>query len=270
MAEAAAEYPIIDSHIHLYPSSELETLAWCPPSHPLHGQRSLDEYAAATGSRPALKGFIFLETDRKHDLERGAADASGWAMPLMEVDWLKRVALGTPRDGEGHTAAQKALCLAIVPWAPVPSGGAVLARYVGEVERRAEGSFAKVKGFRYLVQDKPPGTMLAPAFVEGLRWLGKKGFVFDLGVDQRGGGKWQLEEAAEMIEKAHEGVPEEEKVTVVCSALRPPASDFRVGLLTAAQIISASPTWPCTTRRMPASSPGGRPCSSSAGAARPT
>jgi len=40
----------------------------------------------------------------------------------MEVDWLKRIALGTPKAGEGHTAEQKKLCLAIVPWAPVPSG----------------------------------------------------------------------------------------------------------------------------------------------------
>jgi L-rhamnono-1,4-lactonase len=86
-----------------------------------------------------------------------------------------------------------------------------------EVERCAEGSFAKIKGFRYLVQDKPKGTMLTPGFVDGLKWLGRKGFVFDLGVDQHGGGKWQLEEAVEMIEKAHEGVPEDEKVTFIIS-----------------------------------------------------
>jgi L-rhamnono-1,4-lactonase len=36
-----------------------------------------------------------------------------------------------------------------------------------------------------LVQDKVAGTMLGDGFVEGLRWLGRKGFVFDLGVDAR-------------------------------------------------------------------------------------
>jgi L-rhamnono-1,4-lactonase len=217
MAEETADYPVIDSHIHLYPASEIDTLAWCDPANPLHAQYSLDEYASATGSPTALEGFIFLETDRKHDLKLGAEDGKGWEMPLMEVDWLKRIALGTPRDGEGHSAEQAKLCLAIVPWAPLPSGEDVLERYVGEVEKHAESSFGKIKGFRYLVQDKPKGVMLQDGFIEGLKWLGKKGYSFDLGVDQHSGGKWQLEEAVEMIEKAHEGVPENEKVTFIIS-----------------------------------------------------
>lgn len=217
MAEEAPEYPVIDSHIHLFPASELDTLAWSTPSGPLHSQHSLDEYANATGSPAALEGFIFLETDRKNDLELGAADGSGWEMPLKEVDWLKRIALGTPREGEGHSKEQAKQCLAIIPWAPLPSGEAVLERYVEEVKKHAEGSFAKIKGFRYLVQDKPKGVMLQPEFVEGMKWLGRNGFVFDLGVDQHNGGRWQLLEAVEMIEKAHEGVPENEKVTFIIS-----------------------------------------------------
>lgn len=215
--DAPEEYPIIDSHIHLYPKSELDTLAWADPSSPLYKQFSVNEYATATSSAPSLEGFIFLETDRKNDLKTGAEDGRGWEMPLMEVDWLKRIALGIPRDGEGHSAEQKELCLAIIPWAPVPSGAEVLERYVNEVEKHAEGSFSKVKGFRYLVQDKPKGTMLGDGFIEGLKWLGRKGYVFDLGVDQHSGGKWQLEEAVEMIQRAHEGVPEAEKVTFIIS-----------------------------------------------------
>jgi len=93
-------YPIIDSHIHLFPQSELDTLAWNKPSGPLYKQQSLQDYEAATGSPSSLEGFIFLETDRKNDLELGAKDGSGWQMPLMEVEWLKRIALGTPKDGE--------------------------------------------------------------------------------------------------------------------------------------------------------------------------
>jgi len=57
-------------------------------------------------------------------------------MPLMEVDWLKRIALGTPREGEGHAEEHKNLVLGIIPWAPVPSGEEVLERYVEEVEKR--------------------------------------------------------------------------------------------------------------------------------------
>jgi L-rhamnono-1,4-lactonase len=119
MADASADYPVVDSHIHLYPKAELDTLAWCSPTNPLHSQHSLEEYTAATNSLPSLKGFIFVETDRKHDLKLGADDGRGWEMPLMEVDWLKRIALGTPRDGEGHDEEHKRLCLAIVPWAPL-------------------------------------------------------------------------------------------------------------------------------------------------------
>lgn len=135
----------------------------------------------------------------------------------MEVDWLKRIALGTPKEGEGHTAEHSKLCLAIIPWAPLPSGVEALERYVGEVEKRAGKSWEKVKGFRYLVQDKPRGTMLTDDFIEGLKWLGRKGLVFDLGVDQHSGGRWQLDEAVEMIGKAHEGVKGEEKVTFIIS-----------------------------------------------------
>ncbi|KAH8687712.1 hypothetical protein BGZ60DRAFT_439701 [Tricladium varicosporioides] len=221
MAEAPA-YPIIDSHIHLFPESELDTLAWNTPSGPLYSQHSLNEYREATGSPSNLEGFIFLETDRKCDLEAGLKDGSGWEMPLMEVDWLKRIAMGTPKNGEGHSEKDGKLCLAIIPWAPVPSGEEAMEKFVGEVERRAGGAWGKVKGFRYLVQDKPKGVMLQEKFIESLKWMGRKGFVFDLGVDQHRGGKWQLEEAVEMISRAHEDVEESDKVTFIINHLCKP------------------------------------------------
>ncbi|RDW62736.1 amidohydrolase 2 [Coleophoma crateriformis] len=217
----AAEYPIVDSHIHLYPAGELETLAWVTPDNPLNKQHSLEEYTAATGAPSALEGFIFLETDRKSTVEPGD-DGKGWAMPLMEVDWLRRIATGQPKEGEGHTAADSKLCLAIIPWAPVPGGAAAMEQYVGGVKKHAGESFGKIKGFRYLVQDKPKGVMLQDGFIDGLKWLGRHGYVFDLGVDQHSGGKWQLEEAVEMISRAHEGVPEEEKVAFIINHLCKP------------------------------------------------
>jgi L-rhamnono-1,4-lactonase len=207
--------PIIDSHIHLYPTSELSTLAWYQPGNPIGKQHSLTEYTSTTTSQPTLEGFIFVETDRIHDLESGAKDGSGWQHPLMEVSWLRRIALGEPRPGEGHTADQKGLCLAIVPWAPLPNGAEVLERYVAKVRETAGDAWGKVRGFRYLVQDKARGTMVGEGFVEGLRWLGRKGFVFDLGVDMHRAGEWQLDEALEMVRRAHEGVGEEEKVIFV-------------------------------------------------------
>lgn len=221
--------PIIDSHIHLYPASELDNLAWCTPDHPLAGQRSVEQYKAATASAPSLLGFICVETDRKHDLETGAADGSGWEGPLKEVRWMKRLALGEPNDGEGHTAEDAKLCLAVIPWAPLPSGPAVLEKYLDLVKEEAGEAWSKVKGFRYLLQDKPHGTMLEDNFIESLKLLGRKGFVFEVGVDQHRRGKKQLEETLEMIGRAHDGVPEEERVTFIISMsaqLTRPQSSF--------------------------------------------
>ena len=136
----------------------------------------------------------------------------------MEVAWIRRVATGNPKDGEGHEKEDAKLCLAIVPWAPVPMGVEDMKKWVAEVKKVAGPEvFEKIRGFRYLVQDKPKGTMLTKGFIEALRWMGKEGYAFDLGVDQKSGGRWQLEEAVEMMEKAHEGLEEKEKVTVIIS-----------------------------------------------------
>jgi L-rhamnono-1,4-lactonase len=213
------QVPIIDAHIHLYPASELHTLAWCQPGNPIGQQHSLEEYVAAAKSAPTLEGFVFVEADRIHDLEKGVQDGSGWEYPLVEVDWMRRISLGQPALGEGHEPHHKDLCLAIVPWAPLPSGAQALERYVERVKERAGEAWGKVRGFRYLVQCKPQGVMLGEGFIEGLRWLGKKGFAFDLGVDHHRDGDWQLEEVLEMVARAHEGVLEEEKVTLILGVL---------------------------------------------------
>ena len=217
-----SDVPIIDSHIHLYPASELPTLAWCSPDSPLAGQRSVEEYrAAAAGSPATLRGFVFLETDRKND-EAAPDPATGWKYPLMEVEWLRRIATGQPRDGEGHAAEDAALCLGIVPWAPMPAGAETLEKYIAAVRETAGPAWDKVKGFRYLVQDKPNGVMLKDPFIESLKLLGRQGLVFDTGVDQHRRGRIQLEECVEMIDRAHEDVPEEHKVKFIISELPAP------------------------------------------------
>jgi len=48
----------------------------------------------------------------------------------MEVDRLKRIALGAPGDGGGHHEEHKRLYVAIVPWAPLLSRPEALERYV--------------------------------------------------------------------------------------------------------------------------------------------
>ncbi|KAI1425644.1 amidohydrolase [Xylaria sp. FL1777] len=216
-----ADIPIVDAHIHLYPGSEISTLAWCSPDTPLAKQQSVEGYKAASASSPP-SGFIFVETDRKNDLDAGLKDGSGWEGPLMEVSWLKRIITGQPKPGEGHTPEDASLCAAYIPWAPLPSGPPAMERYIELVRKEAGESWSKIRGFRYLLQDKPDGTMLQDDFIESLKLLGRKGYVFELGVDQHRRGRGQLEEVVEMIDRAHESVPEDDKVVFIINHMCKP------------------------------------------------
>ncbi|KAL4910783.1 hypothetical protein BDW74DRAFT_2608 [Aspergillus multicolor] len=218
-------FPIVDSHIHLFPESHLPTLAWhTPGSNPLGAQHSVDEYRAATKDHTSLRGFIFLETDRLSSVEEPGPGKHGWGHSLDEVSLLARIASGKPMPGEGHSPDDRKLCLGIVPWAPVPGGPEVLEKYMALAKERvgSDEVWRKVRGVRYLVQDKPAGIMLQPAFIEGLKWLGRNGLTFDLGVDARQGGIWQLEEAAELMRRVYDGVEETDRVTIVINHLCKP------------------------------------------------
>jgi L-rhamnono-1,4-lactonase len=193
---------IIDSHIHLYARPHLATLRWAPslPSnHVLGQQNSVQEYRSAISSAAAsVRGFVFIESDRLSSL----SDDS-WGYALDEIEFLARIAQGKPRieKDEGFKAADKEFVLGIVPWAPVPAGPQAMERYMGLVQERcgSEEIWERIKGVRYLVQDKPPGVMLGAGFIESLKWLGEKNLTFDLGVDARSGGMSQLKEACEMM-----------------------------------------------------------------------
>lgn len=215
--------PILDSHIHLFPASELPTLAWNAPGHPLWHQHAPAEYRRATASScDLLSGYVFLETDRRVD-QGDASPEGGWAHPLQEVSYLARIAAGRPRPGEGHDVDDRRLCKGIVPWAPVAAGEEALGRYLDAAravcERDGDGEVwgLKVKGFRYLLQDKPDGTMLEEGFVAGVRMLGRRGYAFDVGVDLHRRGRRQLEECVGLVERAHEGLRMDEKVVFIMS-----------------------------------------------------
>lgn len=137
---------------------------------------------------------------------------------MDEVSFLTRIALGEPIPGEGHESTDREFCLGIVPWAPIPGGPDVLSAYMEKVRQRTrtEEVWRKVRGVRYLVQDKPAGVMLEPGFVESLRWLGRERLTFDLGVDARQGGLGQLREAVEMMERVYRDA-EGSEVTIVIS-----------------------------------------------------
>jgi L-rhamnono-1,4-lactonase len=210
-------FPIVDSHIHLFPSTHLSTLAWWTPDSPLNGQHSVSEYKNAVSHSPvaqSLRGFIFIETDRI-----SSTTPEDWTHVEQELLFLLRIVNGRPIAGEGHDASDKNLCLGIVPWAPVPAGREVMGIYLQMVFNSTGSMWGKVKGFRYLVQDKKCGTMITKEFGEGLDLLGEKGLVFDLGIDVRQAGLWQLKDALAMVSgivRRSEG-KEEKMVTIVIS-----------------------------------------------------
>jgi L-rhamnono-1,4-lactonase len=216
--------PIVDSHVHLWPETHLPTIAWHGPGNPLGSQYSIDEYRAASkgvrSSPPScvLRGFVYVEVDRISSEDEGS---HGWRHVLDEVAYVTRIILGEPVPGQGHGDVDRALCLGMIPWAPVPAGSETVQRYMSLVRERTrtDAVWKKVRGVRYLVQDKPAGTMLTPAFIDALKWLGRQKLVFDLGVDARQGGLGQLREALEMMRRAYQGVDQDERIRFIISEL---------------------------------------------------
>lgn len=198
----SSQFSKIDSHIHLYAATHISRLAWTgslPPDHLLNRPNSVAEYRASNSSPPSLQGFVFLETDRRSSLR-----PEDWTDPLDEVGFLDRIASDDPKPGEGHAVGDAALVRGIVAWAPVPAGAEGLEAYMERVRGACRpGTVRKVKGVRYLLQDKDVEVMRSEKTIEGLRWLGKKSLTFDLGVDARSGGMHQLRQAIGMLERVY-------------------------------------------------------------------
>ncbi|VUC26639.1 unnamed protein product [Clonostachys rosea] len=219
MTNKHLKFPVIDSHIHLYPESEIVSISWLKTGHPLDGQQSVEEFRSASASSPSVLGFVVIENDRIYDLQAGER---GWYGPLKEVAWYRRLALGEPKAGEGHTVADSRLVLGIVPWAPLPNGPATLEKYLDRAKQVAGPAWPKVKGFRYLLQDKAPGTALEQNFIESLKLLGRKGFVFELCIDYHQNGRGQLDDTVELVKRVHADVAHHEQVVVVLNHMLKP------------------------------------------------
>lgn len=217
--------PIIDSHVHLWRDGDLPKMNWWKPDATragMEGPRTLARYKEDAASTPSLLGYVVLECDVKSDLDPAGLDGAGWDLPLEELAGWARVALGEAEDGDGAGAEDGRMCLGILPWAPLPAGPEVMEKYIARVQEVAGDAWPKVKGFRYLVQDKPHGVMIEDKFIQSLKLLGRKGLVFDVGVDHHRRGRKQLDELLSMVDMAHEGVPEEEKVKFIISKSHPP------------------------------------------------
>ncbi|RPA89426.1 hypothetical protein L873DRAFT_1839237 [Choiromyces venosus 120613-1] len=160
------------------------------PGNPLNTQHAVHGYLNSVrigGKSRATLGFVFVETDRKCHLN----DDSGWKSPLEEFAFVYNAGMG--KDPRYQDVAGSVL--GIVPWAPIPSGRAVMGRYLDAIRGIAEeggGKIKLLKGFRYILQFCEPGTGLKKEFIEGLKLMGEEGYIFELMVDTRSMGVWQL------------------------------------------------------------------------------
>lgn len=163
------------------------------------------------------RGFVFVETDCRYtdppENPTTADLAKAWDYVLQEYAYVYHLS----QFNEAPLTAEIPV-RGIVPWAPVHLGAAMLDRYLGLLNvvggivlepatGRVNKKKSMLKGFRQLLQDKPRGTMLAEEFIEGLKWIGKKGLVFEVGVDTRSTGLWQLEELVVLLEKLGDEAP---------------------------------------------------------------
>ncbi|KAK4705163.1 hypothetical protein P7C70_g1053, partial [Phenoliferia sp. Uapishka_3] len=229
----------IDSGVSSWPSaaSSPQNVLSQPHELPFYGQ--VLEAAVSSAHIAPVEGFVFVQAEVIHnDAEDG--QGRGWDASINEVDSVCQAALACPSPP----------LLGIVPWvlympfvppyivsralnpkqrqAPIHKGPAALQLYISRLEAlpsllalshqasSLSGSTAGktpsrlIKGFRYLLQDSPPGFFTKPDFIASLKWLGENDYEFDMtldaGPDQQGPAV--LEEAIECISKVHEGQSE--------------------------------------------------------------
>ncbi|KAF8467403.1 hypothetical protein BDZ91DRAFT_642122, partial [Kalaharituber pfeilii] len=210
--------PILDTHIHLFTQSHLPILAWMADTNLLYRAHTPSEYASCVPSSlaPSHRGFIFVETDCRYTDPDVPATASSsdlneaWKYVLNEYEFVYNISK-TPCSEEIPVRG-------IVPWAPVHLGPEMLEKYLqklnsigGVIVDPVTGKIDKMKsvlkGFRYLLQDKPSGAMLKEKFIAGLKWVASKGLIFEIGIDIRSGGIWQMEEFVALLEKLGDNAP---------------------------------------------------------------
>ncbi|KAH9831894.1 Amidohydrolase [Teratosphaeria destructans] len=225
----------IDSHIHLWPAetSNENGHSWMTPGMTLAKPHLLEHYYKASqedqshDSDVEVEGVVYVETDVRYDAP-GSADLATWAKgPLDEILFVRRVI-------EGHYGVRdNNMLLAVVAWAPMDQPTEVLEQYL-ELAKDMAGPIAwpRLKGFRFLLQAIAKQSafekfVFSNHFIGNLKLLGRRGFSFDIGVDQRSGGNWQLEAIPKVVQLAHDGVDvEREKVVFIVDHLCKPNFEY--------------------------------------------
>ena len=162
------DFPIIDTHVHLYDPSAL-SYPW------LRGIATLDQ--------PSLMA--------RFDAERGGVDVE--ALVFVEVAVAPGQHVEETERVQALAAADPRI-RAIVAHAPVERGAAVEGDLMLLLKNPA------LRGVRRLIQGEvDPGICLAPAFVEGVRRVGGHGLLFEICVKH-----WAMAFALELVRRCPE------------------------------------------------------------------
>lgn len=184
---------LIDSHIHLLTLKNQYIWPW-NDDHPLHRNCRLEDYLSEIQDNAIeIEGVVVIEFSPAADM----ISMEGCQNAIDEYFYHSRIVSGKLLEEEGSNCHSH-MIKAIIPWAPIPMGADFVEQYI---EKLKNETFDHVKGFRYLLQDKPPKVMLQPKFIESLKWLDKNNYVFDWGIDLRSGGLWQFEETVELFKQ---------------------------------------------------------------------
>lgn len=185
-------FEIIDSHIHLFEEKGSYDLRWMEPGHKLQSDHTEKEYLVDFEQLMpdfGLEGYIVIEADAKTTDQAGPL---GWRPAIEECKFFLEHELSNPNSR----------MLGAMPWAPMIDGKEAVNEYHTQLVQLMDPNSAKlIKGYRYLVQDKPDGQLLLPQFIESFQWLADNELVFDMGIDAHLRGFRQFEELEELLKK---------------------------------------------------------------------
>jgi L-fuconolactonase len=141
-------HAIVDTHVHFWDPRSLH-YPWLTGVAALNRPFAPADYATAAGQLPVEKVVV---------VEGNCALTES----AREAEYLERLGDAEPRIA------------GIVAFANLTQPG--------ELDRALDVLTAspKVKGIRHNIQGEPPGFCLRPAFVEGVRKVGRRGLTFDL------------------------------------------------------------------------------------------
>jgi L-rhamnono-1,4-lactonase len=208
--------PILDTHIHLWPSTALSPTnhAWMTdPKHILTKRHGVSDYLATA---PSATGFIYVETDRyllsptptiHHEADEEEAALKTWARePLSEIAFLRRIVEGNAHEeSDGVKRGEEGRMKGVVLFAPFHLSTALFRTYLRIAQETAGPRLWKmVVGFRYLLQGKGEGEVAKLVGEED--WIAN---ICQLSKSSEYGGKeggWVFEVGADVNRDGMEGL----------------------------------------------------------------